>query len=161
MVVTHQDIGVDPRSQYMKRVQFHFREDQELSESEKRFKQAIARLEKAAKADDQASAKTAALEAQNETLQQGLKSLKADYETLEVAFSKIKKQIEAGAGEASDSNAIKAELAKIKEAYSGQLAENELLAAEAKGVGDTKAKMRASLDRAIERVEKIAAGAVN
>ncbi len=165
MVVTHQDIGVDPSSQYMKRVQFNFREDQELSESEKRFKQAIARLEKAAKAGDRAgdksAVKTAALEAQNETLQQGLKSLKADYETLEVAFSKIKEQIEAGAGEASDSDAIKAELAKIKEAYSGQLAENELLAAEAKGVGDTKAKMRASLDRAIERVEKIAAGAVN
>jgi chromosome segregation ATPase len=155
------------------RAQFHFREDQELSESEKRFKRAVARLEKAAKADgpaagkasdkllEQATAKSAALEAQNDTLQKGLKSLKADYETLNTAFSKIKKQIEAAADKASDSGAVGAELEKIKQAYSAQLAENELLTAEAKGVSASKEKLRASLDRAIERVEAIAATAAN
>ena len=115
--------------------------------------------------------------AERDSLREELTMTQKDYQTLEDSFAALKSQYAAyqeeeaefaeamsasGAGVVSEREAnelreerdsLRAELEKIKEEYVRQLAENELLQAEATGVENVRQKLKDGLDGTISRLE--------
>ncbi|MCK5041747.1 MAG: hypothetical protein KAR62_05610 [Sphingomonadales bacterium] len=126
-----------------------------------------------------ANADVAALTGERDALKEELVMTRTDYQSLEDSFSTLKRQYaeveEEGqefyanasnesAGVVSEKefeslsderDSLKEELEKIKENYVMQLAENELLIAEANGVEKTKESLKASLDKSIQKLEQL------
>ncbi len=126
-----------------------------------------------------ANADVAALTGERDALKEELAMTRTDYQSLEDSFSTLKRQYaeveEEGqefyanasnesAGVVSEKefeslsderDSLKEELEKIKENYVMQLAENELLIAEANGVEKTKESLKASLDKSIQKLEQL------
>lgn len=120
-----------------------------------------------------------ALTEERDTLKEELALTRKDHEALEDSFAALKRQfaeVEEGnqefISEMSASNAgvvsekefnslqderdaLAQELEKIKEVYVLQLAENELLLAEANGVEKTKESLKKSLDNSIQKLEQM------
>ena len=114
---------------------------------------------------------------ERDTLKEELDMTRRDYQDLEDSFRALKGQvtaleeegqdfasntmdIEAGVVSVkevenlkADNESLKAELTKIKEDYVMQLAENELLVAEANGVNSVRDALKDGLDKTITRLE--------
>ena len=125
------------------------------------------------------SGDTSAITAERDTLKEELEMTRKEHEALEDSFSTLKRQfaeVEEGNQEffqdQSASNAgvvsekeyndvrderdgLKEELEKVKDVYVMQLAENELLLAEANGVEKTKESLKKSLDNSIQKLEQL------
>lgn|GEM_PF-3469024 len=115
--------------------------------------------------------------AERDSLREELTMVQRDYQTLEDSFTALKSQYaafqdeEAGFAEAMSSSgagvvsereanelreerdSLRMELEKIKDEYVRQLAENELLQAEAAGVETVRQKLKDNLDGTISRLE--------
>lgn len=151
----------------------------ELKEQVKEAQTAAAKAEMNSETDIEDTPGFKNLSAERDALKEELEITRRDYETLEDSFRAMKNQfadqeedgqafIEAMANNqagvvsskqhealVSERDAIKQELERIKEIYVMQLAENELLLAEATGVERTKKSLRDSLDKSIAKLEQI------
>jgi chromosome segregation ATPase len=121
----------------------------------------------------------AALTGERDALKEELAMTRNEHQSLEDSFSALKRQYaeveedgqkfydnvsNSNAGVVSEKefesltaerDSLAQELEKIKEIYVMQLAENELLLAEASGVSKTKENLKESLDRSIEKLEQL------
>lgn len=143
------------------------------------LKQEVEEARSKTNASDAGDADAANLKQERDALKEELEMTRNDYQALEDSFSALKRQYaeieedgqafvetmsNANAGVVSEKefenltaerNSLAEELEKIKENYVMQLAENELLLAEANGVEKTKESLKASLDRSIQKLEQL------